>query len=349
MKKKLIIIGSIVFAVIAITITIVILFGGSSEVLKKDEVPKSEDDYVPIVKELNILDLDSNTRPIAVMINNHSTAQPYQSGLNEAYLVYEIIVEGGISRMMAVYKDSDAERIGSVRSSRHYFLDYAMENDALYAHHGWSPQAQSDISSLGINNLHGNHYWRESLPIAYEHTMFTNIANLWEDAARYGYRVTSDSDTLLEYDVDSIKLNRMEGAVEVSSVTTSYSTSQTNKWVYNSETMLFEKYSNGTLRVDYVTKEAVSTKNIIAYQINNYSIDSYGRQNIDNVGSGSGYFISEGYSIPITWNKDSRSGQTKYYYTDGSELIVNDGITHIQIVPNTGYIQLEEVIEQVVE
>ena len=45
-----------------------------------------------------------------------------------------------------------------MRSSRHYYLDYALENDAVYVHWGWSPQAQSDISSLGINNINGLTY-----------------------------------------------------------------------------------------------------------------------------------------------------------------------------------------------
>ena len=82
------------------------------------------------------------------MINNLNEARPYQSGLQDAYIVYEMIVEGGITRMMALFKDQNTSRIGPVRSSRHYYLDYALENDAIYVHFGWSPQAQTDISRL---------------------------------------------------------------------------------------------------------------------------------------------------------------------------------------------------------
>lgn len=96
-------------------------------------------------------------RPIAVMIDNNINAMP-QAGLLEADLVYEIIVEGGETRMMAVLKGKDVEKIGPVRSSRHYFLDYALENDAIYVHFGWSPQAESDISTMGVNNINGLYY-----------------------------------------------------------------------------------------------------------------------------------------------------------------------------------------------
>ncbi len=341
MKKKLIIISSLVLFLLIVVGVLLFFLLGNKEVFK-EAIDPSEDDYThPPKKVVQIVDENSITRPIAVMINNHSTVQPYQSGLNDAYLVYEIIVEGGITRMMAVYKDANPERIGSVRSSRHYFLDYALENDALYAHHGWSPQAQSDISSLGINNLHGNFYWRESLPIDYEHTMFTSMAKLWEDATRYGYRTTSDSGTLLNYDAYEIEMDELAGNNSLSSVVIKYSSYQTNEWVYNSETEMFEKYSNGTLRTDYISGEAVSAKNIITYQVSNYSIDNYGRQDINNIGSGNGYFITNGYYIPITWTKDSRGGQTKYYYNDGTELIVNDGSTYIQIQPTTGSIEFK--------
>ena len=51
---------------------------------------------------------------------------------------------------MALFKGQNLEKIGPVRSSRHYFLDYALENDAIYVHYGWSPQAQYDISNLGV-------------------------------------------------------------------------------------------------------------------------------------------------------------------------------------------------------
>src|SRR5574344_6112 len=117
---------------------------------------------IPIV---TIVNEKSNSRPIAVMINNHPDARVNHAGLQDAYMVYEIIVEGGLTRYMALFKDAQTARIGSVRSSRHYFLDYAMENDAIYTHFGWSPYAESDIYKYGINNINGmvdgDAFWRD--------------------------------------------------------------------------------------------------------------------------------------------------------------------------------------------
>lgn len=51
-----------------------------------------------IAKQVKIVNLESKSRPYAVMINNLGTARPLQSGLQDAYIMYELIVEGGITR-----------------------------------------------------------------------------------------------------------------------------------------------------------------------------------------------------------------------------------------------------------
>ena len=104
-------------------------------------------------KKISIIDINSKTRPFAVMINNIDVARTVQSGLQDAFIIYEIIVEGGITRYLALFQDTNTERIGSIRSARHYYLDYALENDAIYVHHGYSPQAANDFYSLGVDRI----------------------------------------------------------------------------------------------------------------------------------------------------------------------------------------------------
>ena len=86
----------------------------------KEEPKKEEEPTVQIV------DLNSTSRPYAVMINNLGAARPYHTGLQDAYLVYEIVVEGGITRYLALFKDKTNEVVGNVRSARHYYIDYVL-------------------------------------------------------------------------------------------------------------------------------------------------------------------------------------------------------------------------------
>ena len=126
---------------VVILIIIVILCGGiiaykfyrdkSQNVASNDEEPQNTVEEPPLEVEIKTVQtFKGDERPIAVMIDNHKAALP-QGGLNNAYMVYEIIVEGGESRLMALFKGQNLEKIGPVRSSRHYFLDYALENDAI--------------------------------------------------------------------------------------------------------------------------------------------------------------------------------------------------------------------------
>lgn len=342
--------GRIIFAlfilVVIIGVIVYFVFFNKKEV--EEEEPGVVENPAPIEeKKLQILDLESDSRPIAVMINNHKTAQPLQTGLNDAYLVYEIVVEGGITRMLAVFKDADTEIIGTVRSSRHYFLDYAQENDAVYVHYGWSPQAEEDIYNLGINNINGmvdgSPFWRDtSLDVPTEHTVYTSIEDLEQSIENKRYRITSDEDTLLKYSIDEIDLSIMDGATKADEIEIEYSSYQTNTFVYDETNKVYKKYSNGEERKDYVTGETFTAKNIITYQVSNYSMDSYGRQEIENIGRGEGYLISNGYAVPITWEKDAPSRQTVYKFLNGEEITVNDGNTYIQIQPKNKNIEISQ-------
>ena len=100
---------------------------------------------------------------------------------------------------------------------------------------------------------------------------------------------------------------------------------------------------SGKANVDLETGEQYTTKNIIVYSVKNYTLSGQnkGRQELENIGSGTGYYISNGYSVPITWEKTSHSGQTVYKYENGEEITVNDGNTFIQITPKEAKITIE--------
>lgn len=275
----------------------------------------------------------SNTRPIAVMIDNNINAMP-QAGLLEADLIYELIVEGGETRMMIVLQDKELDRVGPIRSSRHNFLDYALENDAIYVHYGWSPQAKSDISNLNVNNINGIYesatsFWRDSSKYA-PHNAVTSTENIKKIASREGYRITTKTTPVLNYVVDEVNL---EDGQSADTITIPYSDHNTVKYTYDADKKEYTRYSRGEKQIDWNSDKTITTKNIIITFAKNTSIDSYGRQNIENIGNLDGYYITNGKAIKIQCEKTSRTSQTVYKDLDGNEINVNDGKTFIQICP----------------
>lgn len=290
------------------------------------------------VKKLNIVNEESKSRPYAIMINNVEGARKLQSGLQDAYMVYELMVEGGITRYLALFLDQTTERIGSIRSARHYYLDYALENDAIYVHHGYSPQAREDWSKLGVDRIEVNESttgWRDkSASKTYEFTLFTNIEKLGKGIQ--SKRTERNKDLLLNYSVDNIDISQMEGAIPANKIDIKYSSNTTTNYKYDTDNNIYLRSVNNKSQNDYVTGKQLTVKNIIVYKVkySNIQGDNKGRQTIDNVGNGTGYYISNGYAVPITWKKDSRSSATIYKYNNGKEIQVNDGNTFIQIMPD---------------
>lgn len=309
----------------------------------QDETKQTSAENKP-EKQLKIVDVNSTSRPYAVMINNNHAAWP-QCGVQDAYIVYEIIAEGGITRMMALYKDQDTAKIGSVRSSRHYFLDYANENDAIYVHWGASPQAYSKLGSMdsldGIA-LEGSVFFRDrTLNRDYEHTGFTSMENVKSYSEKQGYTRPTNKDLLLNYSVDEIDMASIENAEVANEVDIRYSDYHTTSYEYDEENKVYKRSMSGRANVDLETGEQYTAKNIIIYKVRNYTLndgEGKGRQELDNIGNGEGYFVTGGYVIPITWEKSSHNEQTVYKYENGEELKVNDGNTFIQICPTNAEI-----------
>ena len=301
-------------------------------------VDKKEEEEVPKSKYYG------TKRTIAVVIDNVGNAVP-QASLNEAMIVYEAIVEGKLTRFLAIYKDPKVETIGPSRSARPYFIDYAMENDSIFVHYGGSPKALDEVEKLGINNVNGIQspgkvFWRTNKKTA-PHNAMVDVAEVWKYAETKGYRTTTSERNVLNYVTDEVNIENGDVATVV---TIPYTSDNTVKFKYNSETKLYERYVNDKLQKDFLTSEALTTKNIIITFANNYTTDEengYGRQAIENIGTLDGYYITNGMARKIKCKKTSRAGRTSYQDSEGNEIEVNDGNTYIQIVPPSMKIGME--------
>lgn len=296
------------------------------------------------IEEKKVQIFKGTDRPIAVMIDNHNLAWP-QAGLNQAYLVYEAIVEGGETRLMALFKGVNLDKIGPVRSARHYFLDYAMENDAIYTHFGWSPQAQSDIAKYNINNINGiteseTSFWRvkdKSSP----HNVATSTSAILKIAKSKGYSTTSTKESVLNYVTDDVKLENGQGAT---TIIIPHSTLQTVKYEYDEQNQVYKRYARNKAQTDWDTGNSITTKNIIITFCDNYTLEdseNKGRQGLRNIGTFNGYYITNGKAIKIKCIKESRNLQTRYEDLEGNEIKVNDGNTWINICPTNANVEIE--------
>lgn len=320
---------------------------GAKEVTQEEQIEKIEKmDADPFYKEMKLFE---GKRPIALMIDNDSDAARPQIGLESAYMVYEIVVEGQATRFMALFNDFSLEKVGPVRSSRHYFLDYAMEHDAIYAHAGWSPKAAKDIQALGINNINGVAgdgaiYWRDNTYDKTWHNLYTATTKLSDRADEKQYRRETEK-SIPDYNENDIV---PEGR-EMTEIYIPYANFYKVGWKYDADSKRFVRYVNGKTH-DSQTGESITAKNIIMYTVKNKNLpdtEDKGRQDLENIGSGTGYYFSDGMMVEINWSKTARDAKTEYTLADGTPLALNPGNTFIQIVPT--YVSTEIVGPEIAE
>lgn len=329
--------------ILLLALSMVIIAGCSNEAFYKDGVSGVE--TATEVESEFYKKMQTDTRPVAVMIDNEKPARP-QLGLESADIVYEIIVEGGATRFMALFKEHNLEKIGPVRSARHYFLDYAMEHDAIYCHAGWSPQASRDIKKFGVNNINGilgsdgQIYWRDRTYDNTWHNLYTGLDKLYDmavDTKKYNGTTEVKSPLYYKNDTD------LQSEKALNKITLPYSDMYSVSYEYDAENKVYKRFVDGKEHMSQ-TGECLSAKNIIVYRVMNYTLndgENKGRQDLKNIGSGEGYYITNGKVIDIKWHKESRTAKTVYTTADGVELMLNPGNTFIQIMPVNSSITAE--------
>ena len=353
-KKVLIIILviAIILAVAACTVFGIYYYKNKTnqENNQNQVTQQNQDDEIVVnvdESKVDIIDINSKTRPYAIAVNNTPVAVKVQTGLNKAYLVYEIPTEGNTSRLLALYKDVDEDlTIGTIRSSRHNFVDYALESDAIFVHYGWSHYAEDDEKTGSINYINGlfeKPFWRNNPEnLATEHTAYTSLGKIKETVNAKKFDTESDKTILLNYNSNDVDLSNRDDTISANKIIIPYGAKpNVTTFIYDSNTKLYNRMENDIYCTDYYTKEQVSTKNIIVQKIN-YSVcsDDY-YWDLKTIGSGEGYFITNGQAVPITWKKESRAGKTKYFYKDGTEIEVSDGRTYIEIQTNKQNLTIE--------
>ncbi len=331
-----------IIVVVAMLIFPKFFFGSEKEDPATNNSSKPTEPTKPVEPEkkketYKIFNTNSNKRPYAVSINNTPVAVKVQEGLNKAYIVYEIPTEGYTSRLLALFKDVDDLTIGTLRSCRHNFLDYAHESDAILVCFGWSVHAHDYLNKGDTDFLNGNEgkwasaFWRSNPEgLAREHTAYTSLAKLNDYTTKNKYRLTSDDIQLFRYSTEEIKLQFVDGNKDANTVSIPYG-SVTTTFKYDPNTKMYTRIVNGKVSKDHSTKEPFTTKNIIIVKMSHGYMKGNYYWDLHNTGTGKGYYITNGKYVPITWKKESSYAKTKYYYSGGGEIMLNDGRTYVEL------------------
>ncbi|MCM1186786.1 MAG: DUF3048 domain-containing protein [Lachnoclostridium sp.] len=332
----------------------------SGSVEKPETEPAAEPEAVPANSyrsELTNEWIDNSLkeqRPIAVMVDNEKTALPH-FGLTEADVVYEIMnstANDRVTRFMAIVKDwGSITQFGSIRSTRPTNFMLAVEWNAVICHDGGPFYINDWVAKEYTNNLSGG-FARFSNGKATEFTEYLTYDTYTNpttgksyDGLKQRFAKSKYSTTYNEY-YQGAHFKFAEGGVDLASRSDAVSAStiklpfthNQSTLKYNEETKTYDYYEYGKAHVDPVHDNAPLTfTNVILQDTTFEQLDENGYMiyNAVDASGRSGYYITEGKAIEITWSKPTETALTVFYdKATGQEIELNTGKTYISLIPS---------------
>jgi hypothetical protein len=277
---------------------------------------------------------EAKLRPVAVMINNLAPARP-QSGLPHADVVWEVLAEGGITRLIAIFQSDEAYdgAIGPIRSIRPYMIELAESYNAVIVHAGASNDAYAILQRQKKEHLDeitnaGTWFRRDSSRKA-PHNLYSDLPNLRTGAEKRGYPA----------DVAIPAFRFLDAAGESAAAGDALEVDirfQLKNYIvtyrYDAEKRQYLRFINGEPHTDLVSGEQLAAVNLAVLGASHQVLDNEGRLAIDLNAGGPAMLIRHGEAIECTWQRDA--GGVIRLVKDGEELPFARGTVYYHIVPD---------------
>lgn len=310
--------------------------GGGKKASGSTGTPATLATTLPPVAPLTGLPLTDQAklaRPaLTIKIENPPVARP-QSGLDAADVVYEEVVEGGITRFLAVFHSSDADLVGPVRSVRPSDPDLVRPFGGLFGYSGGTPKfidllhATPGITDVGVDKLDegaGKAYSRRPGRTAPDN-LYTSTSKLWAAAPAGAKPPPRFADFLPAGQpftgAGAVPATRLGTQVGDTSVVFDYDA------------------ATGTYKRTGLVEGAgtVAPANVVVqftvYQPSPGDVDVNGTQveRAATIGSGDALIVAGGVAVKGTWSKPSQSAYTTYADASGAPVKLLPGRTWVEL------------------
>ena len=273
---------------------------------------------------------------LAVKIENISESRP-QAGLQEADIVYEQQVEGGITRFIAIYQCGNVSRLGPVRSAR--FVDpniLVQYGSPLFAYSGGIPEVVSDVKQTGVIQDLGfdtnADLYVEDPNRSAPHNLYASTSTLW--AA--GKRSVGPPEPVFEYDEE---VPGRPESKKASDLHLPFSGDADVYWRYSRANDNYARF-HGETSHSMEDGEQVTAANIVVMEvelIDTGILDPAGNPSPETkvIGSGTVYVFRSGRVIEGTWERAEGSELTTFTDKQGEVIKLAPGNTWIELYPAT--------------
>lgn len=270
---------------------------------------------------------------LAIKIDNYPEARP-QSGLDDADIVYEEPVEGGITRYVAVFQCQSAALVGPIRSARAVDVQILDElSDPIFIHAGGIDPViallqQANLTDEDILDLPSITILNPDRVAPY--STYTSTADGW------GLDPSDIAPPAPLFTYGPVPA----GAAPTSSVHIPFSGTSDETWTWSSSAGRWMLAYSGQPDI-LANGNQMSATNIVVQMVNvtygPWVENSEGALEVQSQMTGSGqlYVLRNGEEISGTWERSSLSSPTTLLSTHGKVIPLAPGPTWVDIVPNT--------------
>ena len=296
-------------------------------------------DYNRLTGLDNLSKAGKGKRPVAIMINNIRAALP-QYGIFDADLMFECVVEGGITRMMAVFADqTKIPNVCSVRSCRYYFPIFAKGLDAVYICFGCNPTlGKQALKNTAIDYFDGSEnydtllFGRDAERLKHyskEHTAYVKGEKIPEALKQYKIRAEyakGKDDYIFDF-----RDPKRVGDTDCTKVRLNFSKTYYTSFTYDEKNKVYLKTHTGQPHMDSAANKQLQYTNVLILETD---VKLYGKGPLMQMDwkGGTGYYLSYGSVREIKWHKKNYDAPIVITNKNGKEIQINRGNSYIGVI-----------------
>ena len=301
--------------------------GGGPEVV--DDRPRSPFTGLPV-------DPDVLSRPLlAVKVENSENARP-QSGLEAADIVFEELVEGGITRFMALYHSELPSVVGPVRSARPVDADLLSGfGPSGFAYSGARAEVEELLAATpAVRVVEGvSGFFRDDVRRA-PHNLYVDAGEVLDVVAARGARPLVDIGWTFSADVPDGALACPAGATSCAdpgtAIVVEMSRAFRSGWTYDATDAVYRRDQNGRA-FSTAGAEEIGAANVVILATRHY-VGASGYDETDATTTGApALVLRDGRRYEARWEKPTASDLLRILTPDGQPFPLAPGPTWVHL------------------
>ena len=298
--------------------------GGGESVVLGDVAP---------LTGLPLGDLDLNRPALSAKVDNHPSARP-QVAIDRADIVFEELVEGGLTRYLAVWHSDVPEEIGPVRSVRPMDPDIVSPFGGILAYSGGQQRfieamLDTPVTSAINGQSDVEEFFYRSNDKVIPHNVIVRAEALVEHFAD-----RAPPKQQFAYAASAAESTAVQSGVAQPAFTSSFSYFQAAIWTWSqSDELYLRSHTNGAADL-VLSGNQIGVDNVVSLFVEIQVIQDIPTTFL--VSSGEGFVSTGGQTIAIEWSKASAEDPIVLRDLEGNEVLLAPGKTWVELLPGRG-------------